>query len=154
MAASRYMVSRRLPRGTTLPATRVTPCAAISALTSGMSDKSMSASRIALTRGQSVLETAVRLEILEVEDLLMSGRLAHRNDAEFSCCFGMGHYHHGVAQHAERNEALLAIFESFIFERAGNALKHVWCVGEIQPVLSEIRTPLGLVPHNFHRKYY
>jgi len=58
-------------------ATRSTPCAAISAVTSGISDKSMSASRIALTRRQSVCDVTARLWIFEIEGLLIFGRLAH-----------------------------------------------------------------------------
>src|SRR5882672_4038641 len=148
------MVRRVLPRGTTLPATRTTPCAAFSAVISGRSDKSMSPSRIALMRGQSVLETAARLDVLEVEDLLISRPFSHRDDAEPRRRFGMRHYHHGVVEHAQCNEAALAILEPSIFDRIGDTGEDLLRVGEIEAVLAQIGAALGFVPNDLHSTYY
>src|SRR5512132_4255922 len=99
------MVRRVLPRGTTLPATRTTPWAAFSAVTSGRSDRSMSASRIALTRGQSVFEPEARLDVLEVEILLIARRFSHGKNPERRRRFGVSHYNYRIAEHAQGDES-------------------------------------------------
>src|SRR5690242_9424312 len=94
------MVRRRLPRGTILPPTRVKPWLIVSADASGISDKLISASRIALRRAQSVLDRGRCLDIFEVEDLLISCGFSHRYDTNLSRGFRVGDDNNEVPNHA------------------------------------------------------
>jgi len=77
----------------------------------------MSASRIAFKRRQSVCDRIVVLDVLEVDCLLISDGLSHRNHADLVSRFGMGDDHHSVAKKSQRYEALFVILEALVFKR-------------------------------------
>jgi hypothetical protein len=108
----------------------------------------MSLSFIARTRGQSVLD------VLEVDRLLMAGRLSEGDDADHIAGFGVHHRNDHTIEEPKRHEALLAIFEAVVLIGIGWTIEDFRSVGEVQAVLSKVGLALGLVRCEPHRQLY
>lgn len=84
----------------------------------------------------------------------MSGCLAQGNDSNCVARFGVGDYHHGIAQHAQGDEALLTVAKTPVLDRVGNARENRLCINEVESMLAQIGAPLRLVSDDFHRLEY
>jgi hypothetical protein len=104
----------------------------------------MSFSRIALTRGQSVLD------VLEEDDLLISGRLSEGDDMNAIKRLGMHQRHANAFQEAERDKALFIIAKPIVLERECRASKDFLRIDKIKAVLLEIVSSLGVAPRKSH----
>ena len=104
----------------------------------------MSFSRIALTRGHSVLD------VLEEDDLLISGRLSEGDDMNAIKRLGMHQRHANAFQEAERDKALFVIAKPIVLERECRASKDFLRIDKIKAVFLEIISSLGFAPRKSH----
>jgi len=101
---------------------RTTALANISGVSSGLSDKSISSSRMASRRFQSVIDT------LEEDFLLTACRFSCGNESNLPVSLGVRHGDDSVSQQPESDEAVFST------------------VSEVDPMLTDVRLPLALVP--------
>ena len=104
----------------------------------------MSFSRIALIRGQSVLD------VLEEDDLLISGRLSEGDDVNTIRRLGMHQRHANALEEAERHKTLFIITKSIVLKRERRASKDFLRIDKIKAVLPEIVSALDLAPRKSH----
>lgn len=119
-----------------------------SGVISGASDMSMSSSRIASTRFQSVSFPELR-SVFEEEFLLIFGGLTNRDDTDEVRAFSVDNYGDVLIEQAERYQALFAIWKSSIFDREGFTVEDRFTSGEVDAVAANIETALFLVPVEF-----
>jgi hypothetical protein len=102
----------------------------------------MSRSLCAITRGQSVRDA------LEVDLVLTSRRLSHREDADVVVFLYMSHRHHDLAEKPQGDESLLTVRQAIILVGVRHAREHQLCITEVQPMLLEVRQALRLIPRD------
>jgi hypothetical protein len=142
-SASMRNVTCRLG-GTGCSPLRATARANRSGVNSGCSDRSMSSSRCASTLRQSVRE------VFEVEVLLTSGRFPDRNDSDEISGLRMGDGYYPPFQEAQRHEPVFFVGETIILNGERPSREYPLGADEINPVFSEIRPTLGVIPFKSH----
>lgn len=98
----------------------------------------MSRSRWAITRGQSVCDA------LEVDLALTPRRLSHRDDVDVAVLFRMNDRHDDLVEKPQRDEPPLAVCESVVLVGVRDTLDDTLRVAEVQPVLLQVPSSLGL----------
>jgi hypothetical protein len=84
----------------------------------------------------------------------MFGRLAHGNDADLPCSFGMGDHDYGFAQHAHCNKAPLTVCNSCVLKCISEAVQQRGRIGKIEAVFLDICAPFVIVPDDLYRLNY
>src|SRR3954451_801031 len=113
---------------------------------SGRSERSISSSFIRSTRSQSLWDCG------EVALLFTACRLSHRDHPDVIILFGVDHRNDAAFQDAKRDEALLTVGKTIIFQGDGMAVEEPLGAQEIKAVLPEILRPFGLIPRHPHLK--
>src|SRR3954452_17947882 len=102
---------------------------------SGRSERSMSSSFIRSTRSQSLWDCG------EVALFFTACRLSHRDYPDVIVMFGVDHRNDAAFQDAKRDEALLTIAKTIIFQGDGMPVEKPLGAQEIESVLPEILRP-------------
>ena len=95
-------------------------------------------------RGQSVLD------VLEEDDLLISGRLSEGDDINAIRCLGMHQRNAHAFQETERDKALFLITKPVVLEGECWTSKDFLRISKVKAVILEIRSSLGFTPRKFH----
>ncbi len=127
---------------------RAMALANISGVISGCSDTSMSSSRKASRRSQSVWDFVG--EFFEVLLLLIFHRFSYRDNANCLAAVGMADRNYPAIKLPECQEALLTIILAGVFSRKRKTSEDFLAANKINSAFSDIREPLVLVPFRFH----
>lgn len=141
-------VSCRFRRGAFNPR-RTTARANISGVSSGFSERSMSSSRSASRRCQSVIDR------FEKCFLLTACRLSRGYDSNPLIGLGMRHRDQPALHQSDSDEALFTVSGARVLDGDRIAGEHRLAIGEVEPVLADVRLALLLVPFklNNHCSY-
>src|SRR5712691_6327929 len=89
-------------------------------------------------------------EVGEEEQWFIFVALAHGNNTDFLCCFGMHNHHDFHTQQPERDPTLFTIVLAVVFKSEGRTCEDSRSVGEIHSMLVQVGLPFGFVPDNSH----
>ncbi len=81
---------------------------------------------------------------MEAEARFAGGRFAEGDDTDFMVGLGVGYRNRYSCQEAQRDEALLPVFEAIILVAEGEAFKNASRVYEVQAMLLEVDGALAL----------
>ena len=95
-------------------------------------------------RGQSVLD------VLEEDELLISGRLSEGDDMDAIRCLGMHQRNANAFQETERDKALFLIPKPIVLEGERWASKDFLRINKVKAVILEICSSLGFTPRKSH----
>lgn len=147
-SSSSRRVSCRL-RGGAFNPRRTMARANISGVSSGFSDRSMSSSRSASKRFQSVIDC------LEECFLLTACRFSRRDDSDPLAGLCMHNRDHPALNQSEGDEALFPVVGPRVLDCNRVAVKDCGAVGEVEPMLTDVCQPLLFIPFelNAHCSY-
>ncbi len=131
-------VSCRL-RGGAFNPWRTTARANISGVSSGFSERSISSSRRASKRFQSVIDR------FEECFSFTACRFSRGNDPNRLVGLGMHHREHPALHQSDGNEALFAVVGARVLDCDRIAAEHCLAISEVEPVLADVRLALFLV---------
>ncbi len=135
---------RTFPLEKGLPPTRKEALLSCSFVVSGTSEVSISSSRIALMRSQSVRES------FKVDFLLIFRCLSHRNDTDVISFFGMGDHNNYAFEKTKGDETFFSIVETAIFKGQCDALKDFLRIDKIEAMVEDVGLALLFIPCKFH----
>src|ERR1700693_4045810 len=99
------------------------------------------------SRGASSSEVA---NVLVVEVCFIDICLSHRNDSDRFCALNMDNQDDEVVEQPDSDHPLFTVIESIVFEQHHRPSEHLRGVGEVQPLLRQIRLSFRLIPCEVH----
>jgi len=76
----------------------------------------------------------------------MFGRLSERNDVDVFASLRVSHVHDSAIEKAKQVDALFAVGMADVLRRNHQVIEHCFATREIQPMVSQIRLALVIVP--------
>ncbi len=80
----------------------------------------------------------------------MARRFSCRNDSNDLVCFGMDHQKESLLEETDGQVPWLGILESLVVDRYRETVEERLEVGKVDSMFYEVRSPLSLVPLDFH----
>ena len=106
-------------------------------------DRSICRSRMAVTRGQSVLE------IFEEDRFFISRRLPKRDHVNLRRRLSVHYGNSHSSEQTKRDKARFVVREAIVLESESWPFEHSGRIDEVQPVLLQVATTLPFVPGKF-----